>query len=692
MDGSDQTEERTFRVDFSGDGAARLKEKVREKLKEFMGDYTDDTLVEYVIVLLRNGRHKQEAQNELNVFLEEGSASFVSWLWDHLSSNLHLYAQPLDSCHDEAAKSEHVLDQKPEVHNDPKVVSGGGTCSNSDYDGERPLTETRSRRNREWKGLVRDEAEPPPLRSIEIDYFHPEKKTQRRPGHSKRPRSPVSWAQRKRTQQDEWQITKKEMTSVQPSIHAPRRLLQFAVRDAVSSLRSSSLKSEPTSNRLRSVVATATEDSMGKQPNRTRSIARGNAHALAMKAAAEAAQDAINFRNSGNVFDRLGHAVDRIDATNQASEFSRPSTLDGVEYGEYLPTAEYHGEIEGDETMVEKETGLASEFASENDEYEDVAPVPAPLKHRIIDSSQSASSANKKDSLMVRYSVAQNVDDEVVQRTRMSDQDQAKNSRKIVNISVNVNTWKPPHYRSQPEVKEVKSWPVFQECEVGPGKSSDQPVKGISTVMVGNDNEMSQANNQKGALNNVQATSGSYSGVRPTDDAESRTIFINNVHFAATKDMLSRHFNKCGEVLKVIIVTDAASGQPKGSAFIEFMRKEAAELALSLNGTSFMSRVLKVIRRNAVQNEAAPVMGWPRVARASPFVARFARMPFPRGSPGGGMRGRIPFKVGPRSLQWKRETTSNPSGSTLGMGSGSLINNVPSPTARSLTYVRPEFK
>lgn len=36
------------------------------------------------------------------------------------------------------------------------------------------------------------------------------------------------------------------------------------------------------------------------------------------------------------------------------------------------------------------------------------------------------------------------------------------------------------------------------------------------------------------------------------------------VHFAATKDSLSRHFNKFGEVLKVVIITDAATGQPTG--------------------------------------------------------------------------------------------------------------------------------
>lgn len=38
-------DDRTFRVNFSDDGVANLRERVTDKLKEFMGDYTDDTLV-----------------------------------------------------------------------------------------------------------------------------------------------------------------------------------------------------------------------------------------------------------------------------------------------------------------------------------------------------------------------------------------------------------------------------------------------------------------------------------------------------------------------------------------------------------------------------------------------------------------------------------------------------------------------
>jgi RNA recognition motif. (a.k.a. RRM, RBD, or RNP domain) len=36
------------------------------------------------------------------------------------------------------------------------------------------------------------------------------------------------------------------------------------------------------------------------------------------------------------------------------------------------------------------------------------------------------------------------------------------------------------------------------------------------------------------------------------------------VHFGATKDALSRYFNKFGAVLKVVILADANTGQTTG--------------------------------------------------------------------------------------------------------------------------------
>ena len=45
MGSIDQVDNRTFRVNFTRDGADKLRDRVMDKLKEFMGDYTDDTLV-----------------------------------------------------------------------------------------------------------------------------------------------------------------------------------------------------------------------------------------------------------------------------------------------------------------------------------------------------------------------------------------------------------------------------------------------------------------------------------------------------------------------------------------------------------------------------------------------------------------------------------------------------------------------
>lgn len=41
----DSDDDLKFTIIFSGDGAGKLRERVADKLKEFMGAYTDDTLV-----------------------------------------------------------------------------------------------------------------------------------------------------------------------------------------------------------------------------------------------------------------------------------------------------------------------------------------------------------------------------------------------------------------------------------------------------------------------------------------------------------------------------------------------------------------------------------------------------------------------------------------------------------------------
>ncbi|KDP43453.1 hypothetical protein JCGZ_16740 [Jatropha curcas] len=690
MGSVDRVEDRTFRVNCTGEGGAKLREKVRDKLKEFMGDYTDDTLVEYVIVLLRNGRRKEEARNELNVFLGDDSDSFVSWLWDHLASNLELYVQPQEAHTSDVLKTKPTLGDQAGQNESHNIDSESGKGKSNNL--------PRSRQKREWKGLMRDAAEPPPLRSSEVEVTRFEERSHHKASHTRRSSPPQSPQQKKRSRQDERQNMKREAVS-QTTIDAPRRLLQFAVRDAVGTSRPSSLVKEPSLKRLRSVVSTAAgESSMVDRPRRIQSIARvPNPMATVIKAVQEAAED-VKVKSARSVFDRLGVEMPVSDTIEQARDIGDAAAED-EEYEEFNQIPEQTHSINlhrhdyaghrANVGMLESETMLADDYMPDNEGYDDVDV----MSDRVMDVSETGTSGGNKreDSLMLQYSVAKNADD-VMRITRSKDQDQPVAAAKpSANISTNLNTWKQHHYQESRGFAEMDNWKSVKGNEADAGKSVVRVMKENSNpVMVGNGNAKPVTDAQKESQKTLQSVPGSYTTGRPLEDADSRTIFVSNVHFAATKDSLSRHFNKFGEVLKVVIVTDAATGQLKGSAYVEFMRKEAADNALSLDGTSFMSRILKVVKRSPAHQEATPIMTWPHIARASPYAtARFSRAPFPRGIPSS-FRPRLPMKPGARSLQWKRDAQGNNPAESGAPVSGN--NSLVSPTARSLTYIRTEPK
>ncbi|XP_071690039.1 uncharacterized protein [Rutidosis leptorrhynchoides] len=626
----DSVDDLTFRIIFSGDGAGKLRDRVKEKLKEFMGDYTDDTLVEYVIVLLKNGRRKAEARNELNVFLGDDSDSFVSWLWDHLRSNLDLYAQQKESRPDEVGKQK--LSAKEDVR--------------SESDGMKSDKLSKSRRNKDWRGVIKDPEEPPPIRSAVIANIHADDEK-----HVKRSPSPEPVAQRKRgrggetDQTDERSQVKRETVS-KPTLGASRRLLQFAVRDAVATSRPTGSTSEQSNKRLRSIVSTPTDDTFIEERRpKIRSVARvPKSMAVAIKAVADAAKDVVKVKHSGNVFDRLGRSMDIPDTVD-------PFPEEDEQHEGFTETTDptYSDQYIDDVPMMEHDTGIASEFAYINEGHNN-------MNSQIVESGGRL----VNDSEMLQYNAAKAVDGKFKKphRDQNTPVSTANLSRKIVNISSNVNDRKPSG------VSDMGNYATINNGN------------GVPTIHA-----------QPEIKKTLSSTDVNPTGL-PIEDVDSRTIYVSNVHFAATKDGLSRHFNKFGDVLKVVIVSDAATGQPKGSAYVEFMKKEAAENALSLDGTSFMSRILKVVRKSSGQPEAAaPVTTWPRVSRAaSPFVAsRFGRASFPRGIPNL-YRPRLPIKTGARSMQWKRDAQNS---SSDGIPSPAAVL---SPTTRNLTYVRTETK
>ncbi|KAF9675606.1 hypothetical protein SADUNF_Sadunf09G0049700 [Salix dunnii] len=699
--------DKKYRVNFSGDGAALLRDRISEKLKEFMGDYTDDVLVdhvqieldsslkcevnalvyfwdvdEYVTVLLRNGRDKEEAKNELNVFLGDDSDSFVSWLWDHLATNLDLYVQPQETHTDEVART------------NPTLVEQTGGNESHHMDSEPPKVKPdnsyRGRHKREWKDVMRDVSHQPPLQSSMVVNIHQEKKTLCNVSRARRSPSPQSQQLKKRSQHEEQHV--KRDTVSQASSGAPRRLLQFAVRDAFRTLRPPGMVKEPSLKRLRSVVSTSTEDtSLVDRPRRLQSIARvPNPMTTVLKAVQEAA-DVVKVKSSRSVFDRLGRDMDASLTTEQVTEF-RDAAAEDDKYEE-LNAIQVHNHSKnpqrskycgqaGPINMTEHEAGLISDLMSDDEGYDDTNVV----DHRVMDVSQTGTSYGSKgeDSIMSKYSGAKDQDKSV---------SAANTSLKIVNISVNVNAWRPPHYQ-EPRDAVMDNQKSVQNNEKNAGKFGAKLMKEVSKpVSVGNGNRDDEQAKHAGYIHQEpqkppSSASGSYTAGHPLEDADSRTIFVSNVHFAATKDSLSRHFIKFGEVLKVVIVTDAATGQPTGSAYVEFMRKEAADNGLSLDGTSFMSRILKVMKKSSSSQEANPITSWPRIAHCSPYAAgRFSRGAFPRGTPAA-FRPQLHVKPGARSLQWKRDAHATPAESRAAVSGSSVV----SPSARSLTYVRTEPK
>ena len=282
-----------------------------------------------------------------------------------------------------------------------------------------------------------------------------------------------------------------------PLIGASRRLLQFAVRDAVRTVQQASSRTEPTLKRLRSVVSTSTEDSLSdERPQRLRSVARvPGALSTALKAAAEAAKDVTKDRSSGSVFDRLNHGAHVAEPIKQSSaepmledvEYEDPDQIPESACAKYYERSQYDGDFTGDTMMLERVTAMPDDSASDNDGYNDVGV----FRNQGLNTSQSAASANKgKKSLTLQYSVAQD-SDEVVRNTRLIDQDPtssatAKASNKIVNISVNVNTWKPPRYQVPIDVSEAENRVTVEKTDPSAGKANTRLPKENDTAMTQN--------------------------------------------------------------------------------------------------------------------------------------------------------------------------------------------------------------
>jgi RNA recognition motif-containing protein len=76
-------------------------------------------------------------------------------------------------------------------------------------------------------------------------------------------------------------------------------------------------------------------------------------------------------------------------------------------------------------------------------------------------------------------------------------------------------------------------------------------------------------------------------------------LYVGNLPYNISDDQLEAMFAKFGTPDSAKVVMDRETGQSKGFGFVEFGNADQAKQALSLDGTEFGGRSLKV-------NEARP--------------------------------------------------------------------------------------
>ncbi|CAA0833910.1 Polyadenylate-binding protein 2 [Striga hermonthica] len=107
------------------------------------------------------------------------------------------------------------------------------------------------------------------------------------------------------------------------------------------------------------------------------------------------------------------------------------------------------------------------------------------------------------------------------------------------------------------------------------------------------------------------------------EEVDSRSVFVGNVDYACTPEEVQQHFQACGTVNRVTILTDKF-GQPKGFAYVEFLEQEAVQEALQLNESELHGRQLKVMAKRT----NVPGMKQYRGRRFNPYFAYGFRRPY----------------------------------------------------------------
>lgn len=75
----------------------------------------------------------------------------------------------------------------------------------------------------------------------------------------------------------------------------------------------------------------------------------------------------------------------------------------------------------------------------------------------------------------------------------------------------------------------------------------------------------------------------------------SNRLFVGNLAFHVTEDLLKQHVAQCGDVQSVDVVLDRMSGRPRGFAFVQMENEAGMQKAIAdLDGRDLEGRPLTV--------------------------------------------------------------------------------------------------
>ncbi|HEX9035663.1 MAG TPA: RNA-binding protein [Ktedonobacterales bacterium] len=85
-------------------------------------------------------------------------------------------------------------------------------------------------------------------------------------------------------------------------------------------------------------------------------------------------------------------------------------------------------------------------------------------------------------------------------------------------------------------------------------------------------------------------------------------IYVGNLPYSVDNAQLTQLFSAYGDIVEVRVITDRATGESKGFAFVEMSTEESAHRAIAeLNGTMLGDRALRL--DEAAERPAGPRSG-----------------------------------------------------------------------------------